>query len=168
VRRFNRTVTHRIGALDDHYLARDRPLGEARVLWEIGEDGCELRILRMRLGLDSGYLSRMLRSLEAAGLVTVVPSDRDRRVRTAKLTRRGVAERRVLDRRSDELARSMVEALPDAKRDRLVSAMAEVERLLTAAQIEIAPVDPAEAMAQHCLREYFTELDQRLPFGFDP
>ena len=38
VRAFNRTVTQQVGALDDHYLARDRPLGEARVLWEIGED----------------------------------------------------------------------------------------------------------------------------------
>ncbi len=52
VRRFNRAVTQRVGALDDHYLARDRPLAEARVLWEIGPDGCEVRGLRGRLGLD--------------------------------------------------------------------------------------------------------------------
>ena len=54
VRRFNRAVTQRIGALDASYLARGRPLGEARVLWEIGEEGCEVRALRSRLGLDSG------------------------------------------------------------------------------------------------------------------
>ena len=42
VRRFNRTVTQRVGALDDHFLALDRPLGEARVLWEIGAAGCEV------------------------------------------------------------------------------------------------------------------------------
>lgn len=168
VRRFNRTVSLCMGALDDHYLARDRPLGEARVLWEIGEDGCELRRLRARLGLDSGYLSRMLRALESAGLVTVAPSERDRRVRTARLTDRGRAERRVLDERSDELAGSMVEALPDTQRARLVAAMAEVERLLTAAQIRIAAVDPAESDAQHCLREYYAELDRRFDSGFDP
>ena len=69
VRRFNRTVTERVGALNDRFLGLERPLGEARLLWEIGLDGCEVRLLRSRLGLDSGYLSRLLRSLEAAGLV---------------------------------------------------------------------------------------------------
>ena len=68
VRRFNRVVTQRIGALDDHYLSRDRPLGEARLLWEIGPDGTDTRSLRQRLGLDSGYLSGLLRALEAGGL----------------------------------------------------------------------------------------------------
>src|ERR671937_1930341 len=71
VRRFNRVVTERGGALNDHFLGRERPLGEARLLWEIGLEGCEVRLLRARLGLDSGYLSRLLRSLEAAGLVRV-------------------------------------------------------------------------------------------------
>src|SRR3954463_10872473 len=104
VRRFNRTVTQRVGALNDHYLARDRPLGEARMLWEIGADGCDVRILRARLGLDSGYASRLLRSLEAAGLVTVTASPRDARVRTARLTKKGRTERVLLDRRSDALA----------------------------------------------------------------
>src|SRR5207237_9189947 len=85
VRAFNRAVTQRVGALNDRYLARDRPLGEARVLWEIGEQGCEVRILRSRLDLDSGYLGRLLRSLEAAPLITVTASDRDRRVRTTRL-----------------------------------------------------------------------------------
>src|ERR687892_1612857 len=84
VRSFNRLVTQRVGALNDHYLARDRPLGEARVLWEIGEDGCDVRLLRTRLDLDSGYLSRLLRSLEAAGLVTVDPNEDDRRGRTPR------------------------------------------------------------------------------------
>ena len=73
VRRFNRTVTERVGALDDRYLARDRPLGESRVLWEVGDAGADVRALRARLGLDSGYLSRLLRSLVDAGLVSVEP-----------------------------------------------------------------------------------------------
>ena len=67
VRRFNRAVTQRVGALDDRYLARDRPLAEARVLWEIGPDGCEVRALRGRLGLDSGHASRLLRALRPTG-----------------------------------------------------------------------------------------------------
>src|SRR5688500_3001348 len=50
VRRFNRLVTERAGALDDRYLARGRPLGEARLLWEIGA-GQDVRALRARLGL---------------------------------------------------------------------------------------------------------------------
>ncbi|HXN78903.1 MAG TPA: MarR family transcriptional regulator, partial [Candidatus Dormibacteraeota bacterium] len=80
VRRFNRIVTQRVGALNEHFLSRDRPLGEARVLWEIGPEGRDLRSLRADLELDSGYLSRMLRSLEAAGLITVGPKESDRRV----------------------------------------------------------------------------------------
>ena len=80
VRRFNRRYTQRVGALETHYLARDRPLGEARVLWEIGDDGRDVKELRQQLDLDSGYLSRLLRSLEAAGLIAVGPSPADGRV----------------------------------------------------------------------------------------
>src|SRR5262245_12227401 len=110
VRSFNRVVTERVGALQDNFLGRDRPVGEARVLWEIG-DGCDVRALRARLALDSGYVSRLLRSLEADGLVCVEPSEHDRRVRTARLTRKGHAERALLDRRADELAQSLLDPL---------------------------------------------------------
>ena len=170
VRRFNRVVTQRVGALDDHYLARDRPLGEARVLWEIGADGdaSDVRALRARLDLDSGYLSRLLRALEAAGLVAVGPSDHDRRVRTARLTRKGTAERRLLDERSDSLARSFVEPLNEGQRERLTAAMGEVERLLTAGLVEVDEVDPLGPVARCCLQAYFGELDQRFAAGFDP
>ena len=104
VRRFNRTVTQRIGALSDTYMSRDRPLGQARVLWEIGTDGCDLRTLRSRLDLDSGYLSRLLRALESDGLVEVQQNGEDGRVRTARLTTQGQAERALLDQRSDDLS----------------------------------------------------------------
>ena len=167
-RRFNRAVTQRVGALNDHYLARDRPLGEARVLWEIGDAGCDVRILRTRLGLDSGYASRLLRSLESAGLVTVTPSPRDARVRTARLTRTGKAERALLDRRSDALAESMLEPLTPEERGRLVAAMAEVERLLVTPVIQIDEIDPDDPRARYCLHEYFSELDRRFHTGFDP
>ena len=168
MRRFNRTVTQRVGALDDRFLARDRPLAEARMLWEIGPDGCEVRSLRSRLELDSGHASRLLRSLEADGLVEVVPSAADGRVRLARLTRAGLAERAVVDARSDELARSFLEPLTTAQRDRLVAAMAEVERLLTAAMVAIRPVDPAGPDARFCIRAYFAELDRRSGTAFDP
>jgi DNA-binding MarR family transcriptional regulator len=69
VRRFNRIVTQHVGALQDSYLQRGRPLGQARLLHEVGSDGIDVRVLRGRLKLDSGYLSRLLRSLEAQGLV---------------------------------------------------------------------------------------------------
>jgi DNA-binding MarR family transcriptional regulator len=168
VRSFNRLVAQRIGALEDRYLSTDRPLGEARVLWEIGPLGCEVRELRSRLELDSGYLSRLLRSLEEACLVTVAANAGDRRVHTARLTAAGRGARRMLDRRSDELARSLLRPLNPKQRDRLVTAMGEVERLLTAALVEFDVVDPAGAEARECLREYFAELARRFATGFDP
>ncbi|MFF4398761.1 GNAT family N-acetyltransferase [Streptomyces sp. NPDC001480] len=168
VRRFNRTVTERLGVLHDRYLGRDRPIGEARLLWEVGEEGRDVRRLRERLGLDSGYVSRLLRSLETGGLVTVEPQPEDRRVRTVRLTDAGRAERALLDRRSDELAGSLLEPLNEAQRARLVAAMAEVDRLLTAATVTLDAVDPDHADAQHCLRSYYTELQERFETGFDP
>src|SRR5215213_9854895 len=136
VRRFNRTVTERVGALNDRFLGLERPLGEARLLWEIGVDGCEVRLLRSRLALDSGYLSRLLRSLEAAGLVKVAASGSDRRIRVARLTAAGRAERAALDERADQGARSLLAPLSSQQRRRLVAAMRDVERLLTAASVE--------------------------------
>jgi DNA-binding MarR family transcriptional regulator/GNAT superfamily N-acetyltransferase len=168
VRSFNRLVTQRVGALEDRYLARDRPLGEARLLWEIGVEGSDVRRLRSRLGLDSGYLSRLLRSLEAGGLVTVDPSEGDRRVRTVRLTPAGLAEWELLEQRSDELARSFLEPLGESRRRQLVAAMAEVERLLTAALVEIAVVDPGGRDARLCLQQYYAELGRRFETGFDP
>ncbi|WP_329309794.1 bifunctional helix-turn-helix transcriptional regulator/GNAT family N-acetyltransferase [Streptomyces sp. NBC_01262] len=168
VRRFNRTVSERVGALHDDYLGRGRPIGEARLLWEIGEQGQDVRRLRERLGLDSGYVSRLLRSLETDGLVTVEPQPLDRRVRTVRLTDAGRAERAALDGRSDELAGSLLEPLNTAQRARLVAAMAEVDRLLTAATVTLDAVDPDHPDAESCLRSYFTELQERFETGFDP
>jgi DNA-binding MarR family transcriptional regulator/GNAT superfamily N-acetyltransferase len=168
VRRFHRVVTQRVGALNDAYLSRDRPLGQARVLWEIGPDGCDVRSLRARLDLDSGYLSRLLRSLEGAGLVRVESSDDDGRVRIARLTARGVAERDLLDERSDELAASILEPLSERQQERLVAAMDEVSRLLVASMVRVEVVDPRRADAQYCVESYFAELGRRFDAGFDP
>jgi len=179
VRRFNRSVTQRVGALDDRYMARDRPLGQARLLWEIGPAGAEVAALRGRLGLDSGYLSRLLRALEADGLVTVEPSSDaappagappagDGRLRTAHLTDAGRREWAELDRRSDDLARSLLEPLAPSQQAELVTAMARVERLLVASGVVLAPCPPGAPQARACLRAYAREIAERFDGGFDP
>jgi DNA-binding MarR family transcriptional regulator len=168
VRRFNRLVTQRAGALDDHFLGRDRPLGESRVLFEIGPRGADLRDLRSRLGLDSGYLSRIVQSLTAAGLIELRPGPRDERVRTAYLTRAGLAEVEEMNRRSDDAAESILTPLGESQRRRLVDAMAEVHRLLQASGVRIERVDPMGESARWCVQQYFAELASRFEDGFDP
>jgi GNAT superfamily N-acetyltransferase len=74
----------------------------------------------------------------------------------------------VLDRRSDELARSLLSPLSDAQRDTLVEAMGLVERLLVAGLVEVGIEDPSSAAAQFCIESYFSELDTRFDGGFDP
>jgi DNA-binding MarR family transcriptional regulator/GNAT superfamily N-acetyltransferase len=167
VRRFNRTVTEGIGVLDSHFLGRDRPVGEARVLWEIGAEGVEVRALRARLGLDSGYVSRVLRSLERHRLVRVRASRSDGRVRHAHLTKAGLAERAELDRLSNGLASRILEPLNDRQRTRLLEAMTDVERMIEASMIRFAVEDPASEDARWCLKQYFRELNQRFEGGFD-
>ena len=168
VRRFNRTVTEGIGVLDGHFLGRNRPVGEARLLWEIGADGIEVRTLRARLGLDSGYVSRVLRSLERQQLARVRTSRADRRVRYASLTKAGLTERAELDRRSDALASRILEPLNGRQRAALLAAMTEVERLIEASMVTFAVDDAAGADARWCFEQYFAELDERFEEGFDP
>ena len=168
VRCFHRLVTQRAGALDDHFLGRDRPLGESRVLFEIGGDGATLRDLRARLGLDSGYLSRLVQSLCDRGLVTLRAHDADERVRRAQLTRTGRAELREVNRRSDHVARDILAPLTATQRERLTKAMDEVRRLLEVAAARFEVVDPRAGDAQWCLAQYYAELANRFDGGFDP
>lgn len=168
VRRFNRAVTQRIGVLGDNYLDCGRPLGEARLLFEIGQGGATARELRARLGLDSGYLSRMLRGLEAERLILTQPDADDARVRRVTLTEAGRQVWQTLDQRSETLAASLLAPLGAAQRSRLLAAMAEVERFLHAAAVKIEIADPASAPAQACLHAYFAELQARIETGFDP
>jgi DNA-binding MarR family transcriptional regulator/GNAT superfamily N-acetyltransferase len=168
VRRFNRLITQRVGALEESYLRRGRPLGEARVIFEIGAGGADVGALRGRLGLDSGYMSRLLRSLEDQGLVETVKPVDDRRKRRAILTRKGRAERATYDRLSDRLAAAMLTPLDARQRDRLAAAMGEVERLMRAAAVEIAIEAPESRDARACLDAYFGELAARFEGGFDP
>ena len=151
VRRFNRVVTQRIGALNDSFLASDRPLSQNRVLWEIGADGCDVRSLRQRLGLDSGYLSRLLRALEAEKLIAVASSQHDGRIRIVRLTAAGQREVATLDQRSDDAASAILQPLSDRQRGTLIKAMADVERLLVASWVDIGVRDRAAAGARFCL-----------------
>lgn len=167
IRRFNRAVTQRVGALEVDYLRRGRPLAEARLLFEIGADGVEVRTLRGKLGLDSGYLSRLMQSLAKQGLIAVTKEAQDGRRRRAILTRKGNAERAAYDRLSDTLAASMLEPLDAPERTRLLSAMAEAERLIRAAQVKVAAEAPSSAAARRCLAAYFRELEARFEGGFD-
>jgi DNA-binding MarR family transcriptional regulator/GNAT superfamily N-acetyltransferase len=168
VRSFNRTVTERVGALNDEFLGRGRPLGEARVLREIGPGGADVRELRRRLSLDSGYLSRLLRSLEGQALVATGRSETDRRVRHVQLTDAGIGEWNELERRSDELARTLLEPLGQRQRVALTTAMEAVERLLHASLVAIAVEDPRTRDAAWCLARYREELEGRFDEGFDP
>jgi DNA-binding MarR family transcriptional regulator/ribosomal protein S18 acetylase RimI-like enzyme len=167
VRSFNRLVTSQIGALNERYLGR-RPLGELRVLFEIGADGATPRDVRARLGLDSGYLSRMIRALQRDGLVEERPDPADGRSKRLVLTRAGEAEKAELDRLSDELAASVLTPLTAEQRDRLLGAQAEVRRMLAVSMTAIEPEEPSSADARWCLNHYYAELAERFDDGFDP
>ena len=169
VRRFNRTYTQRIGALDESFLGLGLPLGLARLVFEIGTTpaGVTARELRTRLGLDSGHLARQLRSLEDRGLVEVRPDTADRRRRVVTLTRSGRALRRRLDDRSEQLASRLVEPLTERQRARLTEALATADLLVRAATVELADVDPRSPTARAAVGHYFVDLNSRFPGGFD-
>ncbi|KUJ51396.1 transcriptional regulator [Streptomyces sp. NRRL F-5122] len=166
-RRFNRYLTRRIGVLDDHYLGQDRPLGQARLLYEIG-DGASLRELRVRLGLDAGYLSRMTRALEAQGLVRTSVHHEDSRLRLAELTPAGRDEVGEQNRRADALAERLLRDLSEDQRGELTAALGTARRLLRLAGIVIERVHGASADARACLDAYAADIDARFPEGFDP
>ncbi|MEN8144539.1 MAG: helix-turn-helix domain-containing GNAT family N-acetyltransferase [Gemmatimonadota bacterium] len=167
VRSFSRAVTLRVGGFTDRFLGRDRPLGEARLIFEIGRQGTDVRELRARLELDSGHLSRLLRSLEKQGLVAVTALESDRRVRQACLTRDGEKELAELNRRGDQFAQSMLDPLSGPERERIVEAMSEVERLLDLSFTRITVEDPSGYEARWCLARYCAELEERFEEGFD-
>jgi DNA-binding MarR family transcriptional regulator/GNAT superfamily N-acetyltransferase len=166
LRRFNRTYTQRIGALDESFLGTGRPLGQSRLLFEIGDSGATVRELRDRLGLDSGYLSRMLRSLEADAQVVVTADVEDRRVRRVSLTKRGRSALRRLDERSERLARDLVEPLSARQRERLTDALATADLLVRAATVRFDETDPTDVRAVEAMSAYFAEIGRR--FGFEP
>ena len=162
-------MTQRVGALHDHYLARDRPLGASRLLWEIGERGCDVRAPpgppRARCRLREPTAA----ALESEGLIEVVPA----RARPSRP--HGPAD----PARSCRTAScSTAAAMPWPPRcsnpchRRNVTSWSTrwscVDRLLTAALVRIDVVDPADGPARACLQAYFAELDDRFDTGFDP
>ena len=165
VRRFNRSYTQRIGALEDSFLGMGLPLPATRLMFEIGSQPGTVRDLRARLGLDSGYVSRLLRRLESDGLVAVEPDLADRRRRVAALTAKGQERWDELEARSEDRARTLIDPLTPRQRARLTAALAEADLLVRAATVTLAETDPAEPEARAAVRRYFDELRDR--FGFD-
>ena len=108
VRSFGRAVAVEVGALEDSYLDRGRPLGAARVLNAIGLGYENVSELRAHLKLDTGLLSRLLRSLEAEDLVDTQPAPNDRRARIARLTPKGVAEFEIYETLSNDRAANIL------------------------------------------------------------
>lgn len=167
VRGFNRLVTRRLAALDDPYLGK-RPLGECRVLYEIGVEGATARDVRARLGLEAAYLARLVRALERDGLVRESEGPAGPDTARLRLTSAGRSLLGELDRDSDELAASVLAPLSAGQRERLTRAQAEVRRLLAVSMVSVAAEDPSSGDARWCLSHYFAELAERFEEEFDP
>ncbi|WP_297972660.1 helix-turn-helix domain-containing GNAT family N-acetyltransferase [uncultured Amaricoccus sp.] len=164
-RRFSRAVTSEVGALDASFLGRGRPLGSARVLNAIGRGRREVGEIRDYLGLDSGLMSRLLRGLEAEGLVELARHPGDARRRIARLTAAGEREFRTYERLSNARALRLLERHP--RREALLEAMDLVATALTRDRIVLVEADPAGDAAGHCLAAYYAELARRFPAGFE-
>src|SRR5262245_23838408 len=123
VRSFYRALTLRVGVFTDSFLGRGRPLAQARLIFEIGPDGADVRELRSHLDLDSGYLSSLPRAVERDGRVEVVALESDLRSRRARLTPAGLKELTHLNRLGDRFAEETLGPLSEAERERLVVAM---------------------------------------------
>ncbi len=167
-RQFQRVVTRDVGALQADFLDRGRPFAASRLLWEIGESGVEIAALRSRLGLDSGYVSRLLRSLEAEGLVEVAPSRDDARARVVRRTAAGAEEARTLDSLSDDVTGALLSELDGDEQRALDAAARTVTRLLTRPHLTIEVVDPASPTARWCVEQYYAELQESFDAGYDP
>jgi DNA-binding MarR family transcriptional regulator/N-acetylglutamate synthase-like GNAT family acetyltransferase len=131
VRRFNRFYTRRIGVLHEGLLGSPLPLTHARVLYEVARrDQPTASALRRELGLNAGYLSRVLARLESGGLLGRRPSAKDGRQSLLRLMPRGKRVFARLDARSRQEVGAMLRALSEPDRRRLVETLGVVERLL--------------------------------------
>jgi GNAT superfamily N-acetyltransferase len=113
-------------------------------------------------------VSRLVNALRRKGLIRLSRGSEDQRVRQARWTPAGRREVRELNRLSDKATAALLQKLPSAQRQRLVTAMTEVHRLLRLAGLTIDRVDPASPAARWCVAQYFAELDRRFEKGFDP
>src|SRR5690348_7787123 len=113
VRSFNRFYTRRIGVLQEGLLASGLALAEARVLWELGHDpGATASLLEERLGIDAGYLSRILRGFRSRGWLDTTPAIHDARLRHLSLSAKGRRALEPLERRSRGQVEAMLGGLP--------------------------------------------------------
>ncbi|MBR0735664.1 MarR family transcriptional regulator [Bradyrhizobium liaoningense] len=165
VRRFNRAVTSAVGALDTSFLGRGRPLGAARVLNAIGHGRSDVAEIRDYLGLDSGLMSRLLRSLEEEGLVETTTHADDARRRVAKPTRTGRREFAAYEALSNAQAEGFLAQHSQA--EALLAAMDLIASALTRERVSLNEIDPQSAEAHYCLGEYYAELGRRFKQGFD-
>jgi DNA-binding MarR family transcriptional regulator len=167
-RQFQRVVTREVGALQDDFLGRGRPFGASRLLWEMGDGPVEVATLRERLGLDAAYVSRLLRSLEAEGLVATGPSPTDARAKVVARTPAGADEAALLDRLSDDAAGSLLDGLDPTERAEVDRAARTLARVLTRRHLAIEIVDPQSRDAQWCVSQFFAEIDALFDSGYDP
>jgi ribosomal protein S18 acetylase RimI-like enzyme len=168
VRAFNRALTRRWHAASGTGPRAGREQGADRVLLAVGPRGSPERLLRERLALDSGDLSRLLRALKRQGLLrSEAHSGEDARRRFIVLTRAGLARVRRLDAQEQARVRSLLAPLSASESRQLLEAMVLIERLLSRSAVVIEPEDPAGAAARWCFARYFDELDARFPGGFD-
>jgi DNA-binding MarR family transcriptional regulator len=165
IRRFNRAVTTELGALEDSFLGRGRPLGAARVLNAIGHGFTRIADLRDYLGLDSGLTSRLLRGLEAEGLVETHTNPGDARARILRLTDKGEAEFASYEKLSDAQAEHILTRHPD--QTALLEAMDLIANTFNRERMTIEQGDPRSAQSVYCLGEYYAELERRFERGFD-
>jgi DNA-binding MarR family transcriptional regulator/GNAT superfamily N-acetyltransferase len=165
VRRFNRAVTSAVGALDTSFLGRGRPLGAARVLNAIGHGHTDVAEIRDYLGLDSGLMSRLLRSLEDEGLIETRAHDDDARRRVARLTRSGRREFAAYEALSNAQAEDFLGR--HAQAETLLAAMDLIASALMRERIALEEMDPRSEAARYCLGAYYAELGRRFERGFD-
>jgi DNA-binding MarR family transcriptional regulator/N-acetylglutamate synthase-like GNAT family acetyltransferase len=140
VRHFSRFYTKQIGVLHEGLLQSPFSLTEARVLYELAHrEKPAATELSKDLGLDAGYLSRMLRGFKKRGLIDRTPSETDGRQNLLSLTAKGRKAFATLNARSRNEVGAMLSNLPAAEQSRLVEAMHVIERLLGASPEDKAP-----------------------------
>jgi len=133
IRAFNRFYTRKLGVLDQHLMQSPFSLSEARVLYELAHrQEPSAKEIGTELGLDAGYLSRIVQNFDESGLITRTPLASDRRQYQLALTAKGRQASAKLERSSQDEVGAMLAALPRGGSQKLVGAMAEIERLLGA------------------------------------
>ncbi|WP_319531031.1 GNAT family N-acetyltransferase [uncultured Cohaesibacter sp.] len=164
-RRFHRAVTTEAGVLDTSFLGRGRPLGPARVLHAIGRGMHDVAEIRAYLGLDSGLMSRLLRSLEEEELLLIEAGKNDARRRNAFLTEKGKSEFDAYEALSNKQAADVIARHP--RPEILLEAMDIVSTALGFDRTVIEQASPLDERAQACLLAYYQELAERFENGFD-